>query len=142
MPNFCSVTLLGRCTDTPELKHIGSAKTPLCEVSMAINRVTKGSDGSKKEEVTFVSVTCWNRLAEIASQYLHKGDPAFFQGRLQTDSWTDQNGEKRSKLKVVAEDLQLLTGRPKADAPARQAPLGRPAPQPAATGSLEEDIPF
>ena len=77
--------------------------------------------------------------SEIAAQYLHKGAPVFIQGRLQTDSWDDkQTGQKRTKLKVVAENLQLLTVRPKAEAPAPAAP--KPA-SPAAAASTTSCIP-
>jgi single-strand DNA-binding protein len=80
---------------------------------MAVNRVYTAENGEKREETTFVDVTLWGRTAEIAGEYLKKGRPVFIEGRLQLDTWDDkQSGQKRSKLKVVGEGLQLLGGRP------------------------------
>ena len=77
---------------------------------MAINRKYKDDSGQEKQDTAFVDVTVWGRLAEIANEYVHKGDPVFIQGRLKTDMWDDkQTGKQRSKLVVVAENLQLLT---------------------------------
>jgi single-strand DNA-binding protein len=89
------------------------------EIGLAVNRVYSGDDGERKEETTFVDVTLWARLAEIAGQYLKKGRPVFIEGRLQLDSWDDkQTGQKRSKLRVVAENLQLLGTRQEGESPA------------------------
>lgn len=116
MPNFNSVQLLGRCTKSPELRHVGANNTPVCNISMAVNNVTKNQDGTKNENTLFVDVTCWSRLAEIASQYIHTGDAFFLQGRLHMDKWEDKNGGgEKSKLKVIAENVQLLTGKPKSE---------------------------
>ena len=69
--------------------------------------------GEKREEVTYVDVVLWSRLAEIAGEYLKKGRPVFIEGRLQLDTWDDkQSGQKRSKLRVIGETMQLLGGRP------------------------------
>src|SRR6478735_4042003 len=97
---------------------------------MAVNRVYTAENGEKREETTFVDVTLWGRTAEIAGEYLKKGRPAFIEGRLQLDSWDDkQSGQKRTKLKVVGEALQLIGGRPNAqeESPRRPAaPTNRP----------------
>jgi single-strand DNA-binding protein len=80
---------------------------------MAINRVIPSQEegGERREEVTFVDVTIWGRQAEVAQQYLTKGRAVFIEGRLNLDTWDDkQTGQKRSKLKVVCEHLQLLGG--------------------------------
>ena len=75
--------------------------------------LTPLDNGEKREEVTFVDVTLWARLAEIAGEYLKKGRPVFIEGRLQLDTWDDkQSGQKRSKLRVIGETMQLLGGRP------------------------------
>jgi single-strand DNA-binding protein len=112
MPNYNSVTVLGNCTRDPELRFTPN-RTPVCDIAIAINRIWTDDDGRKQTETTFVDVTFWSRLAEIASEYLHKGSSAFIQGRLQQETWTDkQTGQPRSKLKVVAENLQLLEKAP------------------------------
>src|ERR1700730_13328495 len=138
MPNCNSVTLMGNCTRDPELRQTpGGAK--VCEIGLAISHKYTTDDGQKREDTTWVDVTLWSRLAEIAAQYLHKGAPVFIQGRLQTDSWDDkQTGQKRTKLKVVAENLHLLTVPPNAQAPAPTAP--KPA-SPAAAASTTSCIP-
>jgi single-strand DNA-binding protein len=78
-----------------------------------VNRVYTTDSGEKREEVTYVDVVLWARLAEIAGEYLKKGRPVFIEGRLQLDTWDDkQSGQKRTKLHVVGESMQLLGARP------------------------------
>ncbi len=84
----------------------------MAELGLAINRIYSAENGEKREETTFVDVTLWGRTAEIAGEYLKKGRPVFIEGRLQLDTWDDkQTGQKRSKLKVVGEGIQLLGSR-------------------------------
>jgi len=79
------------------------------DLGIAVNRSYTLESGEKREETTFVDVTMWGRLAEIAGQYLSKGRPVFIEGRLQLDTWDDKTtGQKRSKLKVIGENMQLL----------------------------------
>ena len=115
MSNLNKVMLIGNCTRDPELKHTPKG-TAICEVGMAINRNYTTEGGEKREEVTFVDITLWGRVAEIAGEYLHKGRPFFVEGRLQLDSWDDKaTGQKRSKLKVIGDNLQLLGGKPQGE---------------------------
>lgn len=112
MANLNKVLLLGNVTRDPEVRYTpkGSA---VCDLGIAVNRGYTTDSGEKREEVTFVDVTLWGRTAEVASEYLKKGRPVFIEGRLQMDSWDDkQTGQKRSRLRVVAENMQLLGGRP------------------------------
>jgi single-strand DNA-binding protein len=112
MASFNKVILLGNLTRDPEVRYTpkGSA---VCDLGVAINRVYTTEGGERREEVTFVDVVLWARLAEIAGEYLRKGRPVFIEGRLQMDSWDDkQTGQKRTKLRVVGESMQLLGGRP------------------------------
>src|SRR5215211_4739765 len=112
MASFNRVILLGNLTRDPEVRYTpkGSA---VAEVGLAVNRVYTTEGGEKREETTFVDVTLWGRTAEIAGEYLKKGRPVLIEGRLQLDTWDDkQSGQKRSKLKVVGEAMQLLGGRP------------------------------
>src|SRR3981189_3378179 len=115
MASFNKVILLGNLTRDPEVRYTpkGSA---VCDLGLAVNRNYTLDNGEKREEVTFVDVVLWSRLAEIAEQYLKKGRPVFIEGRLQLDSWDDkQTGQKGSRLRVVAENLQLLGGRGEGD---------------------------
>jgi single-strand DNA-binding protein len=112
MASFNKVILLGNLTRDPEVRYTpkGSA---VCDLGIAVNRSYTLDSGEKREEVTFVDVVLWARLAEIAGEYLKKGRPVFIEGRLQLDTWDDkQSGQKRSKLRVIGETMQLLGGRP------------------------------
>ena len=110
--SFNKVILVGNLTRDPEVRYTpkGSA---VCDLGLAVNRQYSLEGGEKREEVTFVDVVLWARLAEIAGEYLKKGRPVLIEGRLQLDSWDDkQSGQKRSKLRVIGETMQLLGGRP------------------------------
>ena len=112
MASFNKVILLGNLTRDPEVRYTpkGSA---VCDLGLAVNRAYTLENGEKREEVTFVDVVLWARLAEIAGEYLKKGRPVFIEGRLQLDTWDDKtSGQKRSKLRVIGETMQLLGGRP------------------------------
>jgi len=112
MASFNKVILLGNLTRDPEVRYTpkGSA---VCDLGIALNRSYTLDSGEKREEVTYVDVVLWARLAEIAGEYLKKGRPVFIEGRLQLDTWDDkQSGQKRSKLRVIGETMQLLGGRP------------------------------
>ncbi|MEP6956240.1 MAG: single-stranded DNA-binding protein [Chthoniobacterales bacterium] len=112
MASFNKVILVGNLTRDPEVRYTpkGSA---VCDLGLAVNRSYSLEGGEKREEVTFVDVVLWARLAEIAAEYLKKGRPVLIEGRLQLDSWDDkQSGQKRSKLRVIAENMQLLGSRP------------------------------
>src|SRR3954470_18379431 len=112
MASFNKVILLGNLTRDPEVRYTpkGSA---VCDLGLAVNRSYTLDNGEKREEVTYVDVTLWARLAEIAGEYLKKGRPVFIEGRLQLDTWDDkQSGQKRSKLRVIGETMQLLGSRP------------------------------
>lgn len=108
MPNLNQVNLIGHVTRDVELRYTPKG-TAVADIGLAINREWKTDSGDKKEEVTFVEVTAWARLAEVAKEFLRVGSPVFFSGRLQMESWVDkQSQQKRSKLTVVAESMQLL----------------------------------
>jgi single-strand DNA-binding protein len=150
MASFNKVILLGNVTRDPEIRYTPKG-TAVTELGVALNRVYTSDNGEKREEVTFVEVTLWGRTAEIAGEYLKKGRPVLIEGRLQLDTWDDkQSGQKRSKLKVVADTLQLIGGRPGGGAaPSGEGDEGRqssrpsPPPKSAAPAEPEEDeIPF
>jgi single-strand DNA-binding protein len=112
MASFNKVILLGNLTRDPEVRYTpkGSA---VCDLGLAVNRAYTLENGEKREEVTYVDVVLWARLAEIAGEYLKKGRPVFIEGRLQLDTWDDKtSGQKRSKLRVIGETMQLLGSRP------------------------------
>lgn len=129
MASFNKVVIMGNLTRDPEVRHIPSGAA-VCDISLAINNTWKDkSTNEKKEDVTFVEVTLWGRTAEIAGEYLAKGRPVLIEGRLQQESWTDkESGQKRTKMKVVAESMQLLGGKQQGDSqPAAQQRTAAPA---------------
>lgn len=106
MPSFNSVTLLGNLTRDPELKTLASGGA-VANFGLAVNRRWK-TDGETKEETTFVDCEAWGRTAELIGQYLTKGSACLVQGRLKYDTWEDKDGSRRSRLKVVAEQVQFI----------------------------------
>src|SRR5690606_6137153 len=105
------VMLIGNVTRDPEVKYTPKG-TAVAEVGLAINRVYTPDGGEKREETTFVDITFWGRQAEIVGEYAKKGRPIYVEGRLQLDTWDDKtSGQKRSRLRVVGEQLQLLGSR-------------------------------
>lgn len=109
--NYNKLHIAGRVTREIELKYTPKG-TAVAEIGLAVNRTRKADSGDKIEETTFIEVTAWGRTAEVAHKYSGKGKPLFIEGRLQMDSWEDKaTGQKRSKLKVVADNIQLLNGR-------------------------------
>src|SRR5881394_3896035 len=108
MASFNRVILLGNLTRDVEVRYLQSG-TAVADIGMAVNDRRKGQNGEWIEETTFVDVTLWGRTAEVAGEYLSKGRPVFIEGRLQLDTWDDkQSGQKRSKLKVIGETMQML----------------------------------
>ena len=108
MASFNKVILMGNLTRDPELRYTPNG-APVTELGIAVNRVYTTKDGDRREEVTFVDVTVWNRQAETCCQYLKKGRPVHVEGFLKLDSWDDKTtGEKRSKLKIEAERVQFI----------------------------------
>ena len=105
--NFNKVFIAGNLTRDPELKYTPSGAA-VCSFGVAINNKWTDKSGEKHESVTFVDCDAWSRTAEVISEHLSKGSPIFVEGRLQLDQWTDKDGQKRSKLKVVCERMQFV----------------------------------
>ncbi|MGA2069385.1 MAG: single-stranded DNA-binding protein [Thermoguttaceae bacterium] len=159
MASFNRVILLGNLTRDPELRYIASG-TAVTDLRLAVNDRRKNANGEWIEETTFVDVTLWARTAEIASEYLTKGSPVLIEGRLKFDAWETPDGQKRSKLSVVGDRMQMLGSRggpPPGEggpaAPARPARSAAPGPSqppppddaydgPSPEASGGNDIPF
>jgi single-strand DNA-binding protein len=111
MADLNKVFLMGRLTFDPELRYTPSG-SPVTELRLAVNRGWMGRDGERKEESLFIDVTVWERQAENCCQYLKKGSSVHVEGALKMDTWDDKtSGEKRSKIKVLAERVQFLDRR-------------------------------
>lgn len=107
MASYNRVILVGNLTRDPDIRYTASG-TPLVEVGLAVNDRRKNASGEWVDETTFVDVTIWGRTAEVASEYLSKGSPILIEGRLKLDTWETADGQKRSKLRVVCERMQML----------------------------------
>src|SRR3712207_1550334 len=119
MVSFNRVVLAGNLTRDPELRFTNDG-IPVCSFGLAVNRVR-----SKSEEVDFFDISAWRELGETIANYKKKGDPILVEGRLQYRTWEAQDGSKRSKVDVVADNVQFL-GRP-GDSPEAGAPAGQRA---------------
>lgn len=102
------VILMGNLTRDPELRTTPSGQS-VCSFSIAVNRSWQGQDGQAQEAVDYFDVTAWGKLGELVNQYLSKGRKCLIQGRLSQRSW-EQDGQKRSKVEVVANDVTFLDG--------------------------------
>lgn len=156
MSSLNRVIVMGNLTRDVEVRYIPSGSA-VAELGLALNRSwfdTKSKE--RKEEVTFVDVTVWGTQAENAAKYLAKGRSVLVEGRLHLEQWDDkQSGQKRSKLKVIAENVQFIGGgkadgerqppgekqppmsRPEAERPAQQPAAERPA-----AGGGDDEVPF
>jgi single-strand DNA-binding protein len=145
MANLNRVLLMGNLTRDPELRYLPS-QMPVVSLGLAINRRWKNQQGEQQEETVFIDCDAFGRPAEVINQYLKKGRPIFIEGRLRLDQWTDKEGNKRSKLKVVVENFQFVDGRGEGGggapggAPA-SAEGGAPAPRPARAPSAPAGTP-
>ena len=159
MASYNKVVLVGNLTRDPEVKYTPKG-TAITDIGLAVNRTYSTDSGEKREEVTFIDITLWGRTAEIVGEYCKKGRPLLVEGRLQMDTWDDkQTGQKRSKLKVVGENIQLLgsregggggggggdyegRGESRQSAPPPRRPAPQQKPQDPDLDQPEDDIPF
>lgn len=135
MANFNRVQIMGNLTRSPIVRHTAKG-TAVAEISLAVNRVWHDNEGIKREEVTFLEITYWGRLAEICGRCLDKGSSMFVEGHLKLESWEDKETlQKRTRIKIIGESMQFLGPRP-----ARSD--GGTAHAPAAVHEQEEDEQF
>ncbi len=155
------VFLIGNLTRDPELR-VTPKGTAICQFGLAVNRQFKDESGQTRDETAFIDIEAWGKQGELVSKYLTKGSPAMVEGRLKLDQWEDKtSGQKRSKLKVVLENVQFLSsGRGPAGGPGaggeegidqtapaeRHVPPARGGPRntppAAAPENIDEDVPF
>lgn len=133
MPSFNQVVLMGHLARDPELRYTPQG-VAVSDFTVATNRKFTRSNGEKAEEVAFVDVTVWNKLAEICAEFLKKGRAVLVSGRLVQDRWEDETtGQKRSKLRVVGDTVQFIGGGSKDDATPAGDTAPEEAPAPAAS---------
>ncbi|MBM4342252.1 MAG: single-stranded DNA-binding protein [Deltaproteobacteria bacterium] len=155
MSSFNRVILIGNLGHQPELKYTTSNR-PVCELRIAVNRVWNDRNGQRQEKTDWFSVEVWDKTAEFCERYLTKGRAILVEGRLSNDEWTDKEGQKRTKTKVVADRVQFVGNRGDGDGgysrggsgaggdrgPAPRTSDGGPPPPADDYHPPEDDIPF
>ena len=156
---FNKVFLMGNLTRDIEVRTIAPTGTTVGGFGIAVNRQFRTKDGELRDEVTFVDCEAFGRTAETLSKYLRKGSPVLLEGRLKLDQWEDkQTQQKRSKLKVVLENVQFLSSRGAGGGQSsggeesfdQSAPVERHTPPPRTNSrptpppqeNIDEDVPF
>ena len=160
MASVNTVILIGNLGKDPEIRYAPSGSA-ICKITVATSRVSKDkTSGEKQEQTEWHRVVMFDRLAEIAGEYLKKGKSVYIEGRLQTRKWTDKEGAERYSTEIVAQEMTMLGGResggaggsdtdmgsapaPRSAPPARSAPASKPAAK-SSTGfdDMDDDIPF
>ena len=163
MASVNKVILIGNLGKDPEIRYAPSGSA-ICNITIATSRVSKDkTSGEKQEQTEWHRVVMFDRLAEIAGEYLKKGKSVYIEGRLQTRKWTDKEGAERYSTEIVANEMTMLGGReggsgggggssdadmgaapaPRSAPPARSAPAAKPAGK-SGTGfdDMDDDIPF
>ncbi len=133
------VMLIGHLGGDPELKYTPGGAA-VATFSVATNETYKDKEGNQQEKTDWHRIVVWNKLAEIAAEYLKKGRLVYLEGRLQTRSWNDKDGNKRYTTEVVAQNLQMLDRKEGGGAPDIPIPADELAPPP--PQSDREDLPF
>jgi len=138
--NINRVVITGNLTRDPELRHIGSG-TAVCDLGIAVNGREKRGD-EWQDRADYFDVTVWGGMAENCAEYLAKGRPVAISGRLRLERW-EKDGQKRSKVKIVADSVQFLNSRDRNDGGGSQASSGSESSSdvPAPSGG-DDDIPF
>lgn len=154
--NLNKVMLIGRLTRDPELRNTPSGQT-VATLSIATNRTWNDKSGQKQEKSEFHNIVIWGRLAEIAGQYLTKGQEAYFEGRLETRAYKGKDGVERRTTEIIAENMQMGSraagssqGAARQAAPLAAAPATNAKPEEIPTINLDEeaeeirieDVPF
>ncbi len=148
MASFNKVILLGNLTRDPELRYLPS-NMAVCEFGLAVNHRWRDRDGNQREDTCFVDVSAFGRAGETINQYMTKGRPILIEGRLKYDTWTAQDGSKRSKHAIVVENFTFVgsreggggSGGSGGDAPARAAAPTRGGERPPMEPVREEGPP-
>jgi single-strand DNA-binding protein len=141
MGSVNKVILIGNLGKDPELRTTPQG-TSLARFSIATTTVWKDSSGAKKEKTEWHDVVAWERLAQICGEYLHKGKQVYVEGSLQTRSWEDQNGQKRYKTEVKANNVVMLGSRDAARGESAGAPGPREVSEVAEAPAYDDDVPF
>jgi single-strand DNA-binding protein len=136
--------IIGRLGQDPEMKYTPSG-TAVANFSVATNHATKDQDGNFTDKTEWHRVVAYGRTAEVAGQYLTKGKLVFIEGRIQTRSWEDQNGQKRYMTEIVCNNMQLLGSKAESDSipdETNHKDESQPSEEVTKQESEEDDLPF
>jgi single-strand DNA-binding protein len=141
MSGVNKVILVGNLGSDPALRYTPTG-TPVCNFNIATTEKFTSKSGEKESRTEWHRIVAWARLAEICNEYLKKGKQVYIEGRLQTRSWEDQNGNKKFTTEVIANNMVMLgrAGEATADAPAQEFPPEESAAPTPATN--DDDLPF
>jgi len=139
--NLNKVLLMGNLTRDPELRYTPTG-TAVVQFGLANSRRFKSQTDEWREETLFVDVTAFGRRAEVIAEHMKKGRPIFVEGRLKLDQWTTQDGQKRSRLTVVAEQFQFVDSKAPARAEGGGGERGREPTQSGPELDLDDEVPF
>lgn len=140
MAGLNKVMLIGNLGKDPEMRYTANGKA-VTTFSLAVSRNFKGPDGDRREDTEWFNIVTWEKLAETVSQFLTKGRRAYVEGRLQTRSWDDQDGQKHYRTEVVATDVLFLDSGQGGGARRMDYEDGEATPAPA--GNIDpDDLPF
>ena len=142
MASVNKVIIVGNLGQDPEVRYTASGSA-VCNLSVATTYSTKDQSGERKEETEWHRVTLFNRLAEVAGEYLRKGRSVYIEGRLRTRKWQDQNGQDRYTTEIVADQMQMLGGRDDGgQQPQKQQQKQNYQAQGGGLADIDDDIPF
>jgi single-strand DNA-binding protein len=141
MASYNKVLLMGNLTRDPQLSYLPS-QTAVVEFGLAVNRRWTGKDGDKRESTCFVDCQAFGRPAETKKKYMKKGNPLFVEGRLDFNTWTAQDGSKRSKHRVTVENFQFLGGGGGSEGASNQVESGYAESDMSGGSGPGDDIPF
>lgn len=142
MPSLNACHFIGNVTRDIELKYLPSGKA-VCDFSLAVNHAYTTDAGEKREEVTFIDLTAFGRTAEIIGQYCAKGKPLYVGCRAKMDSWDDKTtGQKRTKMKFIVDNVQLLGQRKEGEASDWDRDKGADKGKPADKGPDDDSLPY
>ena len=122
MASFNRVILMGNLTRDPELRTLPNSQTQVCDFSLAVNRRWKDAGGADREEVLFIDCAAFGKTGQTIGENLTKGRPIHIEGRLRFEQWEQEDGQKRSKIRVVVEQFRFVDRKPGSEPQSAKAP--------------------
>lgn len=137
MASLNKCMFIGNLTKDPEMRFMPNGDA-VANFSIAVNESYKDKDGNKVDKAEFVNLVAYRKLAEIIGEYIKKGSPMYIEGRLQTRKWQDKEGKDRYTTEIIAEQMQMLGGKPTGESVSQQPKTSKASEQ----DDFDDDIPF